>query len=240
MTQYFDYPRYLANEDQDTNQIEPIGGFSASVVVGATLKSLQQSRFGTNKISRHSQYNAASYRSSGYISDISPLIDTQTLSMAFTNNVIDNQVTDASEPASGSRNKPVDWVNETDKRSGSSPSKHLTKIVQLNEGSEGIRVFVDAYVPPAANFVLYYRTGTQNDDDLYQNDWIEATPENSPGKDVWVKNETTQNYSEYKYLIGGRDGDLPTFLLYQLKIVLKTTNTCQSPVINSIRTIALL
>ena len=47
-------------------------------------------------------------------------------------------------------------------------------------------------------------------------------------------------YSEYRYLLGGVNGTLDAFTSFQLKVVMKTTNTCEIPVIGSIRAIALI
>ena len=47
-------------------------------------------------------------------------------------------------------------------------------------------------------------------------------------------------FNEYSYLIGGLDGDLPDFTVFQLKFVMKSTNTSEVPTIKSIRAIAVI
>lgn len=232
VTHFFNKPRYLGNTEQVFKSISPINANSASVVIGAEFVTNQRSTFGG--------VNAVTAIALGFMSDVTPLIDTQTIGMTVLNNIIDNQVDSANEVAvAATRNKPADWVSETSPLSGSSPSKHITKVVQLTQGSGGLRVFIDAYVPPLANIVVYYRTGEQSDEDLYKKSWTEINSENSPLKNTWVANETTQKYNEYKYLIGGQNGTLPDFVSFQLKVVMKTSNTCQSPILNSLRAIAL-
>jgi len=232
VTHYFNKPRYLGNDDQVLKELDPLGGNTASVVVGANLSSTQSSTFGGP--------SGQSAIAAGYISDVSPIVDIQDLSMLIIDNVIDNQVDSDSEVAyPGVRNKPADWISETASLSGSSPSKHITKVVQLSQGSGGLRVFVDAYVPPLANITLYYRTGVTGDEDLYNKSWTKINSQNFPLKNTWVTNEETQQYSEYKYLVGGDNGDLPSFVSFQLKVVMKTSNSCQAPILKSIRSIAL-
>jgi hypothetical protein len=177
---------------------------------------------------------------SGYVSDVSPYIDTQAIGMFVMNNVIDNQVDSANAPATSVSNKPANFVAETHPTSGTSPSKHITKVVQLQQAASGLKVLCDLYVPPSAEFELYYRTGAEADENLYTKDWILVSPQNNPPKAVWVNNEDDMTFSEYRFLIGGENGDLPDFVSFQVKLVLKSVNTCQSPVIESIRAIALI
>ncbi len=95
------------------------------------------------------------------------------------------------------------------------------------------------YVPPAASFDVYYRTGVAVDEDLYQNNWILAAKQNTPSKSVRVEDEDSMTFTEHRYLVGGETGTLPEFITFQVKVVFKSTNTCQSPVMESLRCIAL-
>ena len=228
---FFGAPKYLGNADQENTEIDTQGDSSPSIVVGAILTTDQTSKFGQP---------TAAQMNSGYVSDVSPIIDTQSINMVVTNNIIDNQVmSDAEAPVLWTTNKPGIYAPETHPTLGSSPSKHITKIVQLAQGSSGLKIMVDMYVPPAASFDVYYRTGVALDEDLYQKNWILATKQNNPPKSVWVADEDSMSFTEHRYLVGGETGDLPEFLTFQVKVVFKTTNTCQSPVMESIRCIAL-
>ena len=228
---FFGTPKYLANAQQEFSDIQTKGDSSPSVVIGARLFTDQTSTFGGA--------SAAAVKSSGYVSDVSPIIDTQAISMIATNNVIDYQVDSANAPATTTRNKPHLYSPETAPVLGSSPSKHITKVVQLRQPSGGLRVLCDMYVPPAADFDVYYRTAPDNDVDLYTYQWVLATKENTPPKSTWVDDEDNMLFAEYRFLIGGTEGTLPDFVQFQLKVVFKSTNTCQSPVMESIRAIAL-
>jgi hypothetical protein len=155
---------------------------------------------------------------------------------------IDNQVDSAGESGNAVQNKPFFFVPETNPQSGSSPSKQITKPVVLDLAASGVKVFVDINKPPSASFDLYYRLAN-GDDDIYGVTWIAATPDNNPPDDKFealTYDPLDLFYSEYRYLLGGVNGDLDDFTSFQLKVVMKTTNTCEIPVIGSIRAIALI
>jgi hypothetical protein len=96
------------------------------------------------------------------------------------------------------------------------------------------------YKPPAADFDVYYRTGADADVDLYENEWVLVTPQNSPPDAVYSLSDDNLAFQEYRYLIGGTEGDLPDFVSFQIKVVMRSSNTCQPPVLNNIRAIALI
>ena len=209
---------------------------ASSIVISANMKSTITSTFGNT---------TEEQQGAGYVSDVSPIIDLQKCNFSMQNFQIDNQVdTDINLNPTSTQNKPFFWVSETDPSQGSSPSKHITKPVVLESASKGIRVFIDANKPPAASFLLYYRTVGGQDDNIFDVDWTLAEPPSRPPPDNQFNSNTYDPlnlvYSEYKYLIGGVDGftdfDITSF---QLKIVMKSTNSCEIPVIDSIRAIAL-
>jgi hypothetical protein len=228
---FFNTPKYLANPSQEYSELSPLNDSAPSIVVGAALSTEQISTFGGDA--------AVGYRSSGYVSDVSPVIDTQTIGMVFVNNVIDNQATD-SDSRSSVNNAPSDYLPETHPTLGTAPSKHITRIVQLNQAANGIKVMLGMYKPPAASFDVYYRTGENADADLYLNEWTLVVADNTPPDAVYARSDDNLEFQEYRYLIGGTEGTLPDFTSFQLKIVMKTTNTCQPPVLDSIRAIALI
>ena len=228
---FFNTPKYLANPDQEYSELSPLSDSAPSVLVGATLTTDQTSTFGGDL--------AATVASSDYVSDVSPVIDTQALGMVFLNNVIDNQAIDSAS-ASDANNVPSDFVPESHPTLGTSPSKHITRIVQLNQAASGVKVLLDMYKPPAADFDVYYRTGADADVDLYENEWVLATSQNSPPDAVYSLSDDNLTFQEYRYLIGGTEGDLPEFVSFQIKVVMRSSNTCQPPVLNNVRAIALI
>jgi hypothetical protein len=225
----FRSPRYLANSDQVVNDLsgEP------SIIIGCEISTNQTSTFGGVK--------AAQNISAGYVSDISPVIDTQAIGGTVINYVIDNQAVDSASRNNLVNNAPADYVPETHPILGTTPSKHLTKVVTLEEAANGVRVFLEMHKPPSASFELYYRTARTSEEDIYDNAFVRIDAQNNVADHVYNPvSETDVDFSDYKYLIGGVDGDLDDFAAFQLKIVFKSTNSCEVPILRSIRAIAVI
>jgi hypothetical protein len=227
-------PRMLANPIQELDEIATQGDSSPSIVIGTRLKSSTSSTFGGP--------SAAAIRTSGYVSDVSPIVDLQRAMVLMDNFLIDNQPTD-SAGQSDLTNTPAFYMPETHPTLGSSPSKHTTKPVMLDQPANGIRVISDIHRPPSSSIELYYRTVADTDDDIYEESWTLATLENNPPANQFSAETYDVDelvYHEYSYLIGGEDGTLPDFTKFQLKIVMKSTNTSEIPTIKSIRAIAVI
>ena len=235
---YLSTPRYLANSDQQADEMSG----TPSILINTALETTQKSNFGGDL--------ASSFKASGYVSDVSPQIDVQQIGAELTNHIIDNQPIDSDNNASSvlrgypiveDFNAPSGYVSEIDPTLGTSPSKHITKPATLSQAANGLRIIVKAHKPPAASFDVYYRTTTGSDEDIYNSNWVFIAPQNNPPDDVYVADgEVEPGYHEYKYLAGGIDGDLPDFRQFQLKVVMRTTNTCEVPIIRDIKMIALI
>ena len=158
-------------------------------------------------------------------------------------NVSTRPAVDVRSPDCEFSNIPQGYRAETLPTSGTSPSKHMTKPVTLNQASNGLRVFVDMFKPPAAAFDLFYRVVSDPEDNIYSEEFTLIKPQNEP-EDNQFNPDTfdLQNldFREYRYLIGGRSGDLTDFTKFQFKIVMRSTNTCEIPIMNSIRVAALI
>ena len=230
----FNEPKMLANPQLELDEIYPQGELAPSIVIGRTLITESTSTFGGPA--------AAAIRSEGYVSDVSPIVDLQRSMMLMVNHIIDNQPLDAAS-ASELTNAPSHYVPETDPIMGSSPSKHLIKPVVLGSAANGIRVFIDAYRTLASDFDVYYRTTADPDGDIYEQSFTLIAAENEvpvPAFNAETFSRSSIDFKEFRYLIGGVDGDLDDFTKFQIKIVMKSTNTCEVPIIKSIRTIALI
>ena len=151
-----------------------------------------------------------------------------------------NRILDDNCPNS---NIPKAYVPETHPTNGTTASKHLTRPVVLTQASNGLRVFIDAFKPPSADFDLYYRTVADPEDNIYGKDFEMVEAQNEPGDNAFNPDTfDLQNlpFSEYRYLIGDKDGELTDFTKFQLKIVMRSGNTCEIPVFNSIRVASLI
>ena len=227
----FAAPRYLGNSSIEADNI----GGQKSVVIGAQFNTNQQSTFGGQL--------AAAASSLGYVSDVTPLIDMQSMSLSMDNNIIDNQPLDSDNTAGRiNTNAPVGYVPETHPTQGTSPSKIITKVISLDTPANSVRVFLNANRPPAAGIDLYFRSGVNADEDLYTKEWVYIPGENNPkANDEKTPAQEEEFYSEYRYLIGGIAGtELPDFATFQLKVVMRSRNTSQEPSISGIRAIAIV
>ena len=122
---------------------------------------------------------------------------------------------------------------ETAAYGGSSLAKHITRIVTLEETAVGIKVYLAANRPASTDFQLFFRTA--NSDEVIQDkDYVLATEltNNSPDESEYV-------FKDYEYLIGGLGGQLLPFNSFQLKIVMRSTNSVKVPVFRDLRVIAL-
>tara|TARA_B110000444_G_C18822368_1_gene588418 strand:- start:584 stop:2191 length:1608 start_codon:yes stop_codon:yes gene_type:complete len=162
-------------------------------------------------------------------SHVSPMIDLQRTSASLFDNLIDNQDSDAT---SGGFHVPLNYVDET-KINGSSAAKHLTKVISLANDAVGLKVLINANKPTGTDFRLYFRT-SGNDGSLSDKDFTLATIESPVA--------TTDNallFSQHIFLIGGKNGSLPSFTKFQLKIVFTSTNRAKVPMLSSLRAIAM-
>ena len=158
-----------------------------------------------------------------------PMLDLQRASVSLINNIIDKQ----SDSATSGFNVPLNYVAEENEKFGSHAAKHLTRIISLQSDAVGLRVFLEANVPIQADFQLYFRTST-SDEDVKEKTWVLATQES-----ILPKDDNPSIFREYKYLIGGKGGFLTAFTKFQLKIVMRSTNQAEVPRFQSLRAIAL-
>ena len=161
--------------------------------------------------------------------DVSPIVDTQRVSLITLSNMIDNQV--ASSPTAGEENVPLNYVAETTAFGGSSLAKHITSVQVLAETAVGLKVIVGALRPKGSNFDLYFRTANDGED-ILEKTWTLQTQEQSIPAD-------NRNFREYRFLIGGQGGDVAEFTQYQYKIVMRSNNSSAVPLFRDFRSIAM-
>ncbi len=157
---------------------------------------------------------------------VSPQINLQRTNFIGFENKIDDAIT---------TNAPIGTaVAETNAVDGSQAAKHITRVVTLEELSVGLKILFAANRPGESSFLVYYRTGT-SDDDLSTVPWIlEAEYSSNPS------DNDTEIYREYEYLPGGIRGDLDGFTKFQVKIVMTSTNQSKVPTIKDLRIIAMV
>jgi hypothetical protein len=150
---------------------------------------------------------------------VTPVVDMQRTSISTIHNRID-------------QNNAINTVAETNARGGSSLAKHLTRPVTLAEKAKGLKIMLAANKPSAAAFDVYYRTN--NSGRLLDQDFILINPEAAMPSD-----DNPSVYRDYRYLPGGIGGNLDDFDQFQVKIVMKSTNSAKAPRFGDLRIIAL-
>ena len=155
---------------------------------------------------------------------VSPVIDLQRVS-AFTiqNRLNDPQVSD------------VNYVADTTNIGTSSAAVYLTRPIVLENISTSLDIRLTQNVRATSNVEVYYRVSSseevRNIDDL---SWIPFNGDGSEDTTV-TPSEDNETFKEYKYSATG----IHDFTAFQIKIVMKGTNSAYPPVIKDMRGIAL-
>jgi len=155
---------------------------------------------------------------------VSPVIDLQRVS-AFTiqNRLNDPQISD------------VNYVADTTNVGTSSAAVYLTRPVVLENISSALDIRLTQNLRATSNVEVYYRVSSseevRNIDDL---SWIPFNTNGSEDTTV-VPAEDADTFKEYKYSATG----IHDFTAFQIKIVMKGTNSAYPPVIRDMRGIAL-
>lgn len=163
---------------------------------------------------------------------VSPVIDMDIASLAAANNLIDNQDSAATD---NPLNLPLNYVAETDPANGSHLSKHITVPINLEQPAVGLKVIIGANRPNLANFDLYFRTIPAGADTNL--DDIAFTL--APAETIVQTDEDLNIFRDYEYTIGGLGGTLTPFTTFQLKIVMRSSNSSKVPTFRDLRAIAL-
>jgi len=157
---------------------------------------------------------------------VSPMIDTQRLSMTLIDPIIDNA--DSASTMGGDN-----LISELNATGGNAAAKHITRPITLESSANGLKIIFAANRPSVANFDVYYRVA-EGDQVLSDQNFRLIAPEETRPSD---ENETV--FRDYEYLVGGQGGLGTRFDQFQVKIVLKSTNAAKHPVIKDLRIIAL-
>jgi hypothetical protein len=147
---------------------------------------------------------------------LSPVIDMERCSLITISNRIDNQT---SAPL------------ETVATGGNNLAKYVTKVIELQDTSDGIKIYLDINRPNGSFIDVYYKTGNTAgtfDTEL----WVAATPTGNNGQVAYSDGTT---YAETIYDITPSS----SFTIFQTKIVMRSTSTSYIPLCQDLRAIAL-
>jgi len=101
------------------------------------------------------------------------------------------------------------------------------------EDAVGLKMFLAANKPNQASFDVYYKTIIESEN-LNETPWTLIEPE-----ETLPSATDPSTYYEYKYLAGGLTGGLTPFTIFQVKIVMHSTNSSRPPTFRDLRVLAL-
>tara|TARA_B100000085_G_scaffold88352_1_gene79728 strand:+ start:1789 stop:8022 length:6234 start_codon:yes stop_codon:yes gene_type:complete len=155
---------------------------------------------------------------------LSPVIDLQRASAIAVQNRLNN-------PQSGD----PDFVDDTASTGTSSSAVYCTRSVALENASTALDVRLTSNVRSTSEVEVYFRlSGPDISERIEDLSW---TPFNTAGEEdtTVTPAEDDETFKEYKYSAS----DLTEFTAFQIKIVMKGTNSSYPPVIRDMRGIAL-
>ena len=156
---------------------------------------------------------------------LSPVLDTKRISMVTVQNRLNN-------PTSGNT---VNFVDDIAPTGTSSAAVYLTRPVILENATTALDVRLTQNVRSTSNVRVYYRvTGAEEVRNIKDLSWV---PFNGDGsEDISVTPaENDKTFKEYKY----SESNINHFTAFQIKIVMKGSNSSYPPLIKDLRGIAL-
>ena len=108
-------------------------------------------------------------------------------------------------------------------------AQHVTRPVTIDESSVGLKVIFGANRPSASEFEIYAKTSV-TDDGLVDAEWTKISIDSPVPSD-----ENSSVFREYEYTLESVDA----FAVFQVKVVMKSSNSSRSPRIRDLRVIAL-
>jgi len=156
---------------------------------------------------------------------LSPVLDTQRIS-AFT---VQNRL---NQPTAG--NTP-NFVSCDQKTGTSCSSKYITRPIVLENTSTALDIRLTSNIRSSSSVEVYYRvTSSEEVRDINDLNWTPFNGDGSEDSSVTPAEDDT-TFKEYKY----SDTGIHDFTAFQIKIVMKGTNSSYPPRIRDMRGIAL-
>ena len=159
------------------------------------------------------------------VDNISPIIDTQRLSLFLIQNRIFS-------PVSGTT---PDFVAETTNVGGSAPAKYVTRPVTLENEATALDVRLSASVQSTSSVKMFYRVTSAEDARKLGNVAWRAFNTDGTADSVPEPSKDDNDFKEQKFTVSG----LEPFSAFSLKIVLTGTISSYPPLIKDMRGIAL-
>jgi hypothetical protein len=157
--------------------------------------------------------------------NLSPIIDTQRLSLFLIQNRLNN-------PISGTT---PDFVEETTNIGGSAAAKYMTRPVILENDATSLDVRISASVQSSSAIKMYYRVTSAEDARKLGDVVWRGFNEDGASDSIVPPSSSSVDFKEHKFSVSSLGG----FTAFQLKVVLTGTNSSYPPLLKDMRGIAL-
>ena len=169
--------------------------------------------------------------------NISPVLDTTRMTLVAVANRL-NKIDSSSDVF-----PTTDFAASTEPNGDNNAAIYITKKITLENTATSIRVLFAAYRHSSADIEVMFKTlRTDDSTDFDDLGWEYFNTDGSPDNAV-PSSLTRDDFKEYEYTAGVNDDgtgqQLPPFISFAIKIVMKGTQSCESPRIKDFRAIAL-
>ncbi len=190
----------------------------------------------TNELSGGKSFRLTSQLSST-ADNVSPVLDVDTMGAILVQNRI-NSITSADQTATGASEAARESIISTSARGDNNAAVYCTKQVQLRNPANAIHILFDGYRPASGStdpeIDVYFKILSSESNVQFEDlGWIEASdtdqmPFGKPAAD-------SSDFHEYEYNIEGLD----EFVSFAIKIVLRSVDSANVPLVENFRAIAL-
>lgn len=186
-------------------------------------------------ISKKSFTLIGQYKNSYGLDNLSPVIDLKSANLTMIANKINNQDADTYniEPIHDETDQ---YIEETDSSEAMGICRYVSQVGNLKIPATSIKVYIDCHKNIFNTIDVYYRTvKTFEDVNINTKEWILAP------FDIDFISEKPDEFIEGEISIPGIESDMTEieeFKSYQIKIVMRTTNSAKPPKLMNLRTIA--
>ncbi len=161
--------------------------------------------------------------------NISPIIDTGRMSVITIANRIDN-ISSPDDIGTAST-----YVPSTLPEGDNNPAVYMTKKVSLEVPATALRTMLAGAIQDDANIEVYYKTLRSDSADIFDDiGWVGFNTNGESDRVVSTSKDET-DFKDYLYTVS----DLPDFIAFSIKIVMKSKDSTIPPLIKDFRTIAL-
>jgi hypothetical protein len=136
-----------------------------------------------------------------------------------------------------------DFTEEFTTVAGNTEAKFITRIINLKNPASQIKTIIEACVPNVADFDLYYKIGA-NGADFENIIWTKYKEFNTNSSyTTLAKSDVRGNFTDVEFDISNYDTtgtpiDLNPFTAFQLKLVMRSSNSARVPQFRNLRVIA--